>query len=327
MTSTLLFLTPFFVLTIVALLGFVGCDWVLGVQDFIHPPTFNPPAGGYYAPQSVTLDDPDADEIHYNLIDPADPAGSAVSHKYDGQPILVSRSLTIQAVGSKSGLPDATSTAKYYVGPILYQQGPAETTGAGGTITQAFPNPLGQGNLVLVWVFYQTDSPAVQISAMTDGVNQYAPAAGPTTSPITPTFKQEIWYANNIAIAANAHISVSFQGGAPGEVQISAHEYSNSYQETDMLGPLADPPPAGTAGISNAPGDAVSSATVTTSGRLAFGAAWFEGTGAPRPPFVSRSIIRNNVVEDRDVTAPGDVAAVFVNTSAGGWMAQIVTLR
>jgi len=333
MTDTFLFLTPVLVLGIVALLGFVGCAWALGLPEFpptAPTPTISPPAGAYYAPQMITLEDPDADEMYYYLVDPADPTSSASTtrHPYTG-PFQISRSVMVDAYGSKTGYSDSDFKARYYIGPIFYQQGPAETSGAaGGMTTQAFPNPLGQSNLVLVWVFYQTNSPAVQLSTMTDGVNQYAPAGVPLTSPFTPMYKQEIWYANKISPVPNATITVSFSGGIPGEVQISAHEYTNNYQESD--GPLANPVPTGTTGTdTNTPGNLVSSPTVTTNGRLAFGAALFEGSGVFQPPWVSRSTIRNNVVEDMDITAPGgDVTALFVNTSpTQGWMAQIITLK
>jgi len=67
---------------------------------------------------------------------------------------------------------------------------------------------------------------------------------------------------------------------------------------------------------------------VTTNGRLVFAAAWFNGSGLFQPPFVSRSIIKSNVVEDMDITVPGDVQAVFQNTGpTQGWMAQMITLK
>jgi len=68
---------------------------------------------------------------------------------------------------------------------------------------------------------------------------------------------------------------------------------------------------------------------MATTGRLAFGAAWFRGSGMYDPQFRSLSTIKNNVVEDKDITEPGhDVTAVFVNTTpTEDWMAQIITLR
>jgi hypothetical protein len=211
----------------------------------------------------------------------------------------------------------------------------AETSGTGSTTTPPFQNPLGQGNLVLVWVFYQTDAPDVQLSGVTDGVNQYTLAAGPLVTTVTPSFKQEIWYGNNINAVVNAQISVSFQGSTPPtEVQISAHEYTNAYQENDTpLGPLADQPPPGTAGASSDdpgnPNNLVLSDSLTTNGRLVFAAAWFAGSGVSQPPYNTRSTIKSNVVEDTDVTTPGVVVqAVFKNTSpARGWMAQMITLK
>jgi len=327
MTDTFLFLTPLLVLAIVALLGFVGCAWIFGLQTFIHSPTFDPPAGAYFAPQMVKLQARETNDIEVFFED-------GTSQKWDGNPILVSKSLTLSAVATKGDIKSGKSFAKYYIGKILYQQGPAETPVTGAMTTMPFPSPLGQGNLVLVWVFYQTDSADVYISGMGDGINmgKYGRATGPTRSLVAPFFQQEIWYANNIAAVPNAQITVSFHVGPsdppPGEVQISAHEYTNNYQEDDML---ADPPPDGTAGTdSNTPGNLVSSGTVTTSGRLAFGAAWFAGSGVYQmPQFVSRSTIKSNVVEDADVTSPGTpIAAVFINTTpTRGWMAQIITLK
>jgi hypothetical protein len=341
MTDTFLLLTPLLVLAIVALLGFVGCQWLLHLGDFIHPPTFDPPAGAYFAPQMVKLQAREADQIEVFFED-------GTSQKWDGNPIPVSRTLTLRAVASKSGYPNAESKAKYYIGPILYQQGPAETSGAGamtdslgGRYTPPFPSPLGAGNLVLVWVFYRPNWTGMYVSKMDDGINtKYTRAIGPTVSLVSPIFQQEIWFANNIATVSNARITVSFYisprpGNVPldtpplAEVQISAHEYTNNYQEDDNL---ADAPPVGTVGTdsNNTPGNLVSSGTVTaTTGRKAFGAAWFRGSGMSQLPFVSESSIKNNVVEDVDVTSPGSpITATFVNaTPTEDWMAQIITLK
>jgi hypothetical protein len=310
-------LTPILVLGIVALLGFMGCAQVLGINYIALSPSFDPPPGVYYSAQGVTLS-ADAGVAIYYTTDGSDP--TSTSTKYDGTPIPITHTLTLKAIAQDDD-PSGISKGKYYIGPIVHQQNPAETPTAGGTTTNPFGNPLGLGNLVVVWIFYQSDT--AQISQVTDTAgNTYQSAAARTSSPTAPAFQQEIWYANNINPGIGVSVSVILQGGTAGEVQISAHEYSNAVQEA--TNPLADVPPPGTTGPNGA---SVVSNSLTTSGRLVFGAAWFRGSGTAGPGFNLRSALKNNVAEDMDVVTPGMVQAVFVNTSpTEDWIAQMITL-
>jgi hypothetical protein len=312
-------LTPVFALGILTLLGFIGCEQLFGVSGNRFPgdpPTFDPPAGGYFAVQSVTMStDTSGAQIYYTL-DGSDPTNS--STQYSG-PISISTTTTIRArTYGNSSFSDVT-IGQYYIGPIIHQQVPAETPTAGATTTNPFGNPLVQGNLIVVWIFYQSDTP--QITAVTDTAgNTYQLAASTTPSPDAPIFQQEIWYSSNITTGSGVTVSVTLGGGTVGEVQISAHEYSNASQDN----PLADAPPPGTTGPNGA---SVLSGSVNSSGRLIFGAAWFRGSGTPGPGFRQRSAIKNNVAEDMDIVTPGVAQAVFVNTSpTEDWIAQMITL-
>jgi Chitobiase/beta-hexosaminidase C-terminal domain len=320
MIDTYVFLAPLFLLVIVGLLQFVGCHFVHGAAPVPNPPTFDPPPGGYNDPVSVSLASDSGTAIFYTTDGSAPTTASA---KY-GAPIALSSTTVLRAIASSdAGDQSDTATGKYYVGPVAWRQR-AETTGGGGTATTPFASPLGAGNLVVVWIFYQ--SAAVRIASVTDGANAYASACPPTAMPNSPQFSQEIWYAFNVVPGATV-VAVAFTGPVPVEVQVSAHEYTNAYQESD--GPLADAPPPGTSG---ATGANVATGQVMSRGRLIFGAAIVRGTATPGPGFTQRSSLKSNVAEDMPIPVGGDGAAqpaqaTFLNQSNQDWAAQMITVK
>ncbi|HYB43299.1 MAG TPA: hypothetical protein VEL75_16080, partial [Candidatus Methylomirabilis sp.] len=174
----------------------------------------------------------------------------------------------------------------------------------------------------VVWIFYQ--SAAVQVASVSDGANTYHQACPPTAMPNNPQFSQEIWYAWDIAAASGVAVSAAFSGATPVEVQVSAHEYSNAYQEPD--GPLADTPPPGSAGAN---GTSIGTVSLMTRGRLVFGASIVrDGQEAPGAGFTPRSTLANNMAEDMNVPSPSTpVAATFGNPASEDWAAQMITLK
>jgi hypothetical protein len=81
-------------------------------------PAFNPPAGSYAGPQSVTLTDATPDSKIYFTVDKSTPApGVGLTQLYSA-PIAVSQTTTINAIATSNGLsnsPVASST--YVIGP------------------------------------------------------------------------------------------------------------------------------------------------------------------------------------------------------------------
>ena len=53
--DSFLLMTPLLVLGVLALVGFLGCDLVLGLAPVLSAPTFDPPPGNYASQFSVTL--------------------------------------------------------------------------------------------------------------------------------------------------------------------------------------------------------------------------------------------------------------------------------
>jgi hypothetical protein len=317
-------LTPALVLVVMALVSFIGCDRVLGLEP-IGPipsaPTFSPGAGTYFSlSQGVAISAVSGAKIYFTT-DGSTP--TADSTLYNGTPVsLPAGKTTLNAIAVASGTPSSVTTAIYYVGPIAWVQ-KVETAGLGATSTPPFPG-LSRGDMIVVWIFYNSNT--VQVASVSDGQNSYIRACPPTSMLTTPPFSQEIWFAFNIGLATNVQVSVTFTGTTPSEVQISAHEYSNAYQENDSsLGPLAEMPPPGVTGT----GPNVATNSVISNGRLAFGAAIFQSTGTHGSAFTSRSTLHGDVAEDMNITAPDTtVAAKFVNnTGPDQWVAQMITLK
>src|SRR6185369_4507585 len=138
--------------------------------------------------------------------------------------------------------------------------------------------------------------------------NSYALAAGPTTGTVAMAgWRQELWYAKNVAGASSLNVTATFTGAFNSRRTISVHEYSG-------LDPIAP--------LDRALGSATSSAnastgTVTTrfATELVFAAALFHTSGSAGPGFTQRSSIASNVSEDKAVTAAGSYAGQFSNNA------------
>ena len=76
MIDCYVFLAPVLLLAVVALLGFVGCDLVLGLTPLspvTATPTFDPPPGTYGGTQFVTLSDATSNATIYYTTDQSTP--------------------------------------------------------------------------------------------------------------------------------------------------------------------------------------------------------------------------------------------------------------
>jgi hypothetical protein len=219
--------------------------------------------------------------------------------------------------------------------PIQFQQ-KGEQADASATVTDTvkssvLPN-VNKGNLIVVWIFY--NSIAVMVSSVSDDAipnsNTYAPAGGPTRGRgALAGWTQEIWYASNVNINGPQNLTVQalLTGSFPEVKAISAHEYSNASPGN----PFDDPrdKQSGAADDGAAPVRPVSSGTATTSEtELVFGAAIFSDVGGmPGPGFNQESSLRGHVTEDQRFPA-GTVEATFANPAPGqSWIAQMATFR
>jgi len=315
------------------LLGFVGCDWVLGLNHFgPGAPTFTPPPGFYNdpLPMGVTLTYPSHPEAKIYFTTDGTPA-TTQSMLYQN-PIPAIATTTINAVVSDSDGVGNSASATYQVGAITFQQA-AETaldnTGVAADQVSTPSLPVLADDLIVLWIWYNS-SFHVDSVADTAG-NLYSCAIGfnpgGVVPPTSPTgWQQEIYYGKVVAdgtVAVTAH----FAGAFIEQKAISAF----LFRHADSDDPIADTPVANFG--SSAPGQISTDSITTTTARLVFGAAWFSSQGrADTPTFISISPVaeqKGNAVEVQKISGPGPVSATFV--ALGGnqqnWIAQMITLK
>ncbi len=198
-----------------------------------------------------------------------------------------------------------------------------ETTNNLAVTTPAFDHTTKAGNLILVWLWYQSGPPQ-KIASVTDseGNTYQGPVVGPTPGAGNlATFQQEIWYAQNIHGGTTPTVQATFAStpGAAFERTISAHEYSGA----DPTGSVE-----ATSVAIGSTVNASSGSVATSLARLIFGAAIFSSHGDPGTGFTPRSTLKGNVTEDAPITVPGPAAATFIASGATtDWIAQMVTLK
>jgi uncharacterized repeat protein (TIGR01451 family) len=184
--------------------------------------------------------------------------------------------------------------------------------------TGAFGSPVSSGNLVVVWIWY--NSATQNVASVTDTAgNAYAIAVGPTTGTGGMAgWRQELWYAKNIVGASNLNVTATFTGTFYAEKSVTAHEYSG----VDPVSPL-DVTAAAATSVANA---SSGSATTRSAGELVFAAALFQTSGGAGAGFTQRSSIASNASEDRVVSSTGAYAGLFTN-SAQSAIVQMATFK
>jgi hypothetical protein len=197
-----------------------------------------------------------------------------------------------------------------------------QTSNGGRDATSAtFAAPQTAGGLNVVVVGWADASTTITAVTDTRG-NTYAVAVPMATTATTPSLRQAIYYARNIAAGANT-VTVAFSA-TPSYPDLRISEYAG----LDATSPL-DVTASATG--TNA-GAAVSSgaATTTSPNELVVGAgmtSWsFTGAG---PSFTQRVITGDgNLAEDRIVNAAGSYAASGVlSGESQDWIFQMATFR
>ena len=325
MIDPFLLLAPFLVLLIVGLLGFVGCDVILGVSGADEAPTLVATPGDQKAFLSWNTDgfgeftlqrNAAPDNSVTNL--PPQPAGTA---SFIDTGLINGTTYTYSITSSKNGESAGTSQASVTPEPITFRQfvENVETVGNATVATLPFPS-LGQGSLVIVWIWYHSGTESV--STVTDNANNmYKRAVGPTPGANQLAGQQqEIWYLENVNAGNNVIVTAQFSAGFNNEKSITAHEYTGAAPTDALEATAMDTQATATPSSGNA--------TVAQSS-LIFGAAIFSGSGTADTAagFNARSTIKANASEDRRITAPGSVAATFIAPSVEDWIAQMATFR
>src|SRR5262249_4853861 len=153
--------------------------------------------------------------------------------------------------------------------------------------TNPFAN-VTSGDLIVVWIWYNSN--AQSVSGVTDsaGGNNYLPAIGPTAGSGTLAgWQQEIWYAKITNGGAGVVVTAKFTGTFATEKAISAHRY--------QAGTTLDQVAANTGTSANA----TCGPKTVTANELVFAAAIFGSSGSPDPAFTPRSALGSNVAEDK----------------------------
>jgi hypothetical protein len=325
MIDPFLVLTPIFLLIILALLGFAGCT-KFGVTPNVTQaatPTFSPPPGTYTSAQLVTISDATPGATIFFTTDGTDPVATAGgSTQQFGAPIKVAANMTVKAIATAPGFVAsqvATGIYQIVITPIAFVNLSEndENFDNDRITTAAFKLPVTTGNLIVVWLWYNSAAQSVTSIADT-AFNTYQRCLPPTLGAGgLATWQQELWYAKNIKAASNLTVTAIFSGTFSGEKAITAHEY----QGLDQTTPLDT-----TASKTGVTANANCGALTVTAGELIFAAAVFKGMGSSGAGFSQRSMLKNNVTEDQLAPAAGPVTALFSN-AAVDWIAQMVSFK
>jgi hypothetical protein len=233
----------------------------------------------------------------------------------------------LQFVGCNAilGLGDVTE-AKYDV--ILSHQLPVATveTANSNNVSAQLGIPVAEGNLIIVWLFYDSAVESVQ-SIMDNSMNEYAVAVGPTTGQgLLSGLRQEIWYAANVTPPAppgtKLTVTATFSATFNARKAIVVHDYSGA--ETTMS-PLDRT--VANVGMTTADDQIVrTGALMASKAELVFAAAVFHGTyGEPGEGFGARSTADDNLSEDLVTADAESVAATFKTQPLTDWVAQMAT--
>jgi chitodextrinase len=219
---------------------------------------------------------------------------------------------------SSQGLNVTTSAASFAPLAFVQLKETRLVASTNSVNTGTFATPVGAGNLMVAWVWY--NSATQSVTSVTDTLgNVYTRAVGPTTGiDAMASWRQELWYAKNIKGGSGASVTATFTGTFSTPKAVSAHEYSGA----DPTSPL-DATAAAAVTASNV---SSGSATTTSPNEIVFGAGLYQGAGSQGTGFTRRSSLADNVTEDKFVTSTGSYSATFTNGSQSA-IVQMATFR
>jgi hypothetical protein len=226
---------------------------------------------------------------------------------------LTNTTHTIVALASDLAGNTATSAAVSFTVRkwISFMQVAANAaSGTASTLSLAFPKSTFAGDLILVGFDFDTNSTP---SSVTDSQgNIFVEVGSQLTSP--GGARSRVYYAKNI------------KGGADTvTINLTANSswfkmYLNEYSGVDRTNPIDAQ--AGASGNATA----VSSGTTAAAlGDLIYGYCVGDLTCTAGSGFAARSILSNNLIEDKTVGAAGTYAAT--GSATGGWTMQMAVLR
>jgi hypothetical protein len=206
--------------------------------------------------------------------------------------------------------------------------------------TDPFGVAVEAGNLIVVWIWYNSSVERVSTQAdpggpgVTDsGGNSYQRAVGPTGGINSlANWRQEIWYATITNGGPDLVVRATFTGTFSGKKVISAQEYTGADQNSPFEAAAFS---SGHATIATC-----GPVSATSHGLIVLGAVW-QVRGKPETGFFRRSSQDGNVLEDRLVTDAdsGQVTATSVAVDTPpqpphqppqqpqDWIAQVATFK
>jgi len=317
-------LAPVLLLAVVALLRFVGCDKVFGLEPVkanTATPTFDPPPGTYNTQQSVTLSDTTANATIYYTTDGSIPTipPSGNTQTYSG-PITVSTTTTINAIAqAPDSNPSLGASAKYTItsaaiGFVQVNAATPPTPPNVQSVLVPFPQPQTAGNMNVVVVGW--NDATSDVASITDSNNNsYLPAIGLTRG---INLSQRIYYATNILPGPNT-VTVNFSQAVPFP-DVRVLEYTG----------VSAPDGPGVPASGNSATTSCGPVTTSVANELIFAANTVAThTNAADPSFTERIITTpdGDLAEDRVVSAVGSYSASDQLSVSGPWVMQMVAFK
>ncbi len=321
-------LAPVLLLAVVALLRFVGCDKVFGLEPVkvtTATPTFDPLPGTFSAAQTVTLLDATSGATIYYTTDgsiptiPPTPSGTTQTYSV---PITVSNTTTINAIAqAPDSNPSLGASAKYTItsAAIGFVQVKAGTPPNAQSVLVPFDQPQTAGNLNVVVVGWN-DATSDVLSVMDSNNNSYVRAIGPT---LGTNLSQSIYYAPNIAAdmppSPNNKVTVNFNQAVPFP-DVRVLEYTG----------VSVPDGPGAEASGNSATTSCGPVTNSVANELIFAANTVAThTNAADPSFTERIITTpdGDLAEDRVVSAVGSYSASDQLSVSGPWVMQMVAFK
>ena len=307
MIDPFVLLTPVLLLCVIALLRFVGCDIILGLEKLVQAPTFDPPPGTYNTAISVTLSAAPGEIIYFST------DGSDPTQMYNG-PIAVSTTTTIKALAKDDSDPSNVVSGTYTIASAIgfVQVNSATPQVAASSVQVPYLNAQTAGNLNIVVVGW-SDSTS-NVAMVQDSLNNYQPAVATTR---TTSHSQAIYYAPGIQ-SGNNTVTVTFDQAVPFP-DVRVLEYTGvSALDASAAGSGVGPTTSCGPAITSADNELIFAAnTVAT------------GNSGPGADFTQRiiTIPNGNLAEDRIVSAIGSYAATATLTGSGDWVMQMATFK
>ena len=333
MIDPFVLLAPVLLLGIVALLRFVGCSFSPRGSSPKPPNNVRAQAG---IDARITLSwDPVTHAVSFKIYRTGgaaqDPISVSIS-PYPDTAVMIGTTYhykvtTIDAAGSESSFSTEVSATP---GPITWVQGgaPAERADIANTdnvFTNPFASDVTVGNLIVVWIKYNSNTEQVIPGGVTDSANNtYSPAGNQTTGMGSLAgWREEIWFATIAQAVPNLTVTAKFTGAFNGKKAISPHEYKWA-NPTEPL-ELASGKTGATATV------AATDPLIATDARLVFGAAVIQNMGSSGSGFSQRSSQDGDVAEDMPITSlPSSVSATFLVVPQGmsqDWIAQVAIFK